>query len=506
MTIQQTDWVYDIETYLDMFCMDLTHLASGTRYIFEVSDRRDQSRELIQMLYALRDVGARMFGFNNIGFDWPVLQHLVSVAQQTGSFTALDAHRKGTAIIQSQNGSGRWEHTIWPSDRIVTQGDLYLTHHFDNKARSTGLKKLEINMRSLSVVDLPYPPDQPTTSAQKDKIITYMCHDVSETGRFYHASADQIRFRDELAAKYPQMGDVLNFNDTKIGKQFFIMELERSGTACFRRNEATRRREPIQTPRSSIALNDIISPRVAFRHPEFQRIEAWLREQVLGRVAIDETLAAAGSESVTLDDDSTPIETKGVFKGLKAHVAGVDYYFGTGGIHGAVNNSVWRSDETRQIQGRDVASYYPNLAISNRFYPNHLGEQFCNVYADVYRMRKGYKKGTAENAMLKLALNGVYGDSNNRFSPFYDPQYTMSITVNGQLMLCVLIEHLVQVPTLQMIQVNTDGLEYIVDRQYIPYVDELCEWWENWFGLELETENYSAFFQRDVNNYICVVE
>lgn len=44
-----------------------------------------------------------------------------------------------------------------------------------------------------------------------------------------------------------------------------------------------------------------------------------------------------------------------------------------------------------------------------------------------------YAKGTPENAMLKLALNSVYGDSNNQYSVFYDPMYTMKITVNGQL-------------------------------------------------------------------------
>lgn len=64
------------------------------------------------------------------------------------------------------------------------------------------------------------------------------------------------------------------------------------------------------------------------------------------------------------------------------------------------------------------SSMYPNIAISNNVFPQHLTKRFCDIYKDVYEQRKSYAKGTAENAMLKLALNGVYGDSNNQFGPF----------------------------------------------------------------------------------------
>lgn len=477
--VPETDWVYDIETYADLFCVDLTHIATRTRFIFEVSDRVDQSADLIRHIYWMRHLGHRMFGFNNVGFDWPVLQHLV----QSGAFTAWGAHCKGTAIITGD----RFTHTVWPSDRIVTQGDLFLIHHFDNMARSTSLKKLEINMRSPSVEDLPYPPDKPTTSQQTDEIIAYMCHDVSETLKFYHASLDQIRFRDELAEKYPDMGDVLNFNDTKIGKKFFERELERAGTPCYHRPNG--RREPRQTHRQQIALRDIISPRVTFTHPEFQRVKAWLESQVLtGPKQIEDAARAT-------------VETKGVFKDVSATIDGFTYDFGTGGIHGSVHDTVIVSDDEWEIWDWDVASYYPNLAIKNDFYPAHLSTTFCTVYEQVYQMRKSYKKGTAENAMLKLALNGVYGDSNNKYGPFYDPQYTMAITINGQLMLCMLAEWL-RADGIEMIQINTDGLTIRVRKDRVDRMKEICHMWENHTGLDLESAQYSRMWIADVNSYI----
>jgi len=108
--------------------------------------------------------------------------------------------------------------------------------------------------------------------------------------------------------------------------------------------------------------------------------------------------------------------------------------------------------------------------------------------------------------MLKLALNGVYGDSNNQFSIFYDPLFTMSITLNGQLLLCLLAEGLMHIPGLRLIQVNTDGLTVRVPRANKMLVDLARAAWQSRTGLNLEEAVYKAMMVRDVNNYIGVFE
>jgi len=107
---------------------------------------------------------------------------------------------------------------------------------------------------------------------------------------------------------------------------------------------------------------------------------------------------------------------------------------------------------------------YPNIAISNNVFPQHLSVKFCSIYKDVYEQRKSFDKKSAENAMLKLALNGVYGDSNNQYSPFYDSAYTMKITINGQLSLCLLAERLLEIEDLKIVRVNTDGITVAVKK------------------------------------------
>ena len=148
----------------------------------------------------------------------------------------------------------------------------------------------------------------------------------------------------------------------------------------------------------------------------------------------------------------------------------------------------------------DVTSMYPSIAISQGYYPEHLGPTFVKVYDQLRQQRVGYKKGSPENAMLKLALNGVYGNSNNPFSIFFDPKFTMSITLTGQLALAMLAERLADHG--QIIQANTDGITIAIHRHLYERVKRICAQWEKETGLTLEEAEYSRMFVADVNSYI----
>lgn len=178
--------------------------------------------------------------------------------------------------------------------------------------------------------------------------------------------------------------------------------------------------------------------------------------------------------------------------------------FGVGGIHASLSEKVVRQTKKYIVRDADVSSMYPNIAISNNVYPEHLGSGFCDIYQDVYNQRKSYAKGTPENAMLKLALNCVYGDSNNKFSVFCDPMYTMKITINGQLSLLMFAEKLLGIDGLKLIQLNTDGLTVAMLNESVDQYSQVCKEWENQVGLELEFADYSKMFIRDVNNYVAL--
>ncbi|UAW58861.1 DNA polymerase [Escherichia phage vB_EcoS_AVIO78A] len=464
-------YVHDIENYPNVFLFGAIHALTETPYIFEISHRRDDRQAFYLFTEYLREHRDEEVGYNNLGYDYPV-QH--SILNNIMYITNADIYKKGDSIINAGD-ENRFAHMVWEKDWIVPQLDLYKIHHFDNQAKRTSLKTLEFNMRMENIEDLPFTPGTYLTDSQIDTLRQYLIHDLKATLMFYKHSKKLIDFRRELSAKYGR--NFMNHNDTKIGKDYFIMELEKSGIQCFEPGS----RKPRQTHRPSIALNSVIFPYVRFEQPEFNRVLNWLRQQVI-------------------------TETKGVFTDLSADINGFSFDFGTGGIHGSIESQTIRSTENYVIIDLDVASFYPNLAISNELYPAHLGKQFCTIYKNVYDMRSSYPKGTPENAMLKLALNGVYGDSNNVYSPFYDPAYTMAITINGQLLLCMLAEELLKIPGLSMIQANTDGLTVYVPRVFTEQVEQVRHAWEKLTRLQLEEAIYDVMFIRDVNNYIAVYE
>lgn len=466
------DWVYDIETYPNVFTIAFEHASGPFKAAFEISEFRNDSGKLMEFLNYLHSSFARMVGFNNVGFDYPVLHQFI----RAGRGDASTLYQKAMAIIESQDKMDRWSHGVKPTDRFIPQLDLYLIHHFDNNARATSLKILEFNMRSESIQDLPFPVGTMLTREQVEVLKKYNAHDAAQTRKFYHHSKSMIAFREELTEKYHR--DFLNHNDTKIGKDYFVMELEKAGVSCYD-YAPSKGRTPRQTPRPVIHLRDAILPWIHFQQPEFNRVLNWLKEQ-----------------SIT--------ETKGVFKDITATVDGFQFVFGTGGIHGSLSSEIVESDEEYMILDLDVTSYYPNLAIQNGFYPEHLGQSFVHIYNSLFEQRKQYPKKSAESSMLKLALNGVYGDSGNPYSVFYDPLFTMRITLNGQLLLCLLAERLMDLSSLRMLQINTDGLTVRLHRSDEYLLRKICEQWSTQTRMNLESVEYTKMCIRDCNNYLAV--
>lgn len=457
--------VYDCECLPNYFSLYAADLNSDTEYYFEISQFRNDGWQLYAFLEWLMRHDWYMIGFNNIGYDYNLLHAFMT---EPVGFGPAQFYSVSQAIIRSTD---RFGVSVRPSDRYIKQIDLYKIHHFDNQAKQTSLKALQVNMRSENVLESELPFDQPISPEDIERImIPYNRHDVTETKKFALISMPMIEFRLDMQAQIK--GDVLNFNDTKIGKQLLEQRLE---DVCYA--YIGNRRERRQTPRAFINLGECIFHYVQFKRPEFQRIHHWLSGQTI-------------------------TETKGAFDDLSATLDGFTFHFGTGGIHGSLDRAKLVADDEWAILDDDVASLYPSIAIVNKLAPEHLGQRFVDEYSNLKAERFKYAKGTPQNSALKLALNGTYGDSNSEFSVFYDPKFTMSITINGQLLLCMLAERLMEIPTLSLIQINTDGVTYRVHRSMIPMVEQVRTEWQLLTKLDLEQVKIRRMFIRDVNNYI----
>lgn len=478
--------VYDIETIINCFTLTAETLNGETVATWEISEYRDDRAQLFQWLDWLQSTQTPMISFKGIDFDYPVL-HFIYMNRNC---TVRDIYDKAQQCIAAGRGPdiGRFAHIIWERHRFAPQIDLFKIHHFDNKAKMTSLKALQVNMRSETVVDMPVEHFNAITRADIDRyLIPYNIHDVKRTKDFALMSMSAIDFRIGLI---PQFGiEVLNYNDTKIGEK--MLEQRLGSDVCYTTGEKGRKK-PRQTVRSRIALNEIIFPYIQFTNPEFQRVLDYMRAQVL--------------TPDDIDDPEAPIKTKGVFTGLSANIGGVSFEFGTGGIHASVNNQRFASGGGWVIRDIDVASLYPSIAIVNRLAPTHLGDAFVDEYAKLPAERKQWQKTKGKKCVeansIKLAANGAYGKTNSKFSFLYDPQYTLTVTINGQLMLAMLAEWLMTVPTLSIIQVNTDGITYFINEQYIPDAKHIEQQWQDYTKLVLEDVHYNRMWIADVNTYI----
>jgi hypothetical protein len=573
------DWVYDLETYPNIFTFCLVRADGKNWRVFEVSDRKNEVEQILTCLRWMRDNNQRLVGFNNLGFDYPILHTLMldsAKAKAQGEELKVNAkyfYRLAQKQIESFKGDG-FGHTIKVDEILVKQVDLYKTNHFDNKARSTSLKMLEFNMRSNNIEDLPFPVGTLLKFTEMDVLIKYNRHDVKMTLDFYMFNVEALLFRADLSKKYSM--DFTNHNDTKIGKDYFITRLETEiPGSCYKTVDGKRKIN--QTKRPFINIKECLFDYYDFKRPEFIAVQQWLSKQVitetkgvfseitehdLGDVAkyaemhirkkkfktkpspedmleFNEAFPLGWVEAVDLKATEYLMDSEGNHvmtpvldefgnidpskKPKKARTAKQSYFgcyrvaevlnvvvdgfrldFGTGGLHGSVSSSIIKATDDLVLIDADVSSMYPNIAISNRVYPKHLTEKFCDIYADVYEQRKGFAKGTPENAVMKLALNGTYGETANQFSPLFDPMFTMSITINGQLSLCLLAEKLLEIDSLTLIQANTDGLTCLFPKASKDKYLSICDSWQKQVNLELEYANYSTMYIRDVNNYIAV--
>lgn len=554
------DWVFDIETFPNCYTFTIIRAKDDFTRVFEISSRKNELDKLLKCLDYLRDNSQRLIGFNNLGFDYPVIHEIYNNylkakrRKKPYTITAEEIYEIAMAQIQSFKGSA-FGHTIKADEQLIKQADLFKIYHFDNKAKSTSLKMLEFNMMSDNIEDLPFPVGTVLTEEQMDILVEYNIHDVKETKKFYSKSIAAFELRAGLSEKYGI--DFTNHNDTKIGKEYFIMRLEEAMPGSCYTYDAKGKRKLNQTKRKSINIGDCLFGYYNFERPEFQAVFEWFKNQRitetkgvfsdieeddLGDVAkyaelttkrkkfpgepteqqraqfkiqhpmgwIEEEELKATVTIKNPDGTKTKVHKKSYWgcwrqaDTLNVVINGFRFDFGTGGIHGSISSKIARANKKFKLKDADVASMYPNIAIANRVYPEHLGVKFCDIYQDVYEQRQSFAKGTPENAVMKLALNGVYGDSNNQFGPFYDSMYTMKITINGQLSICLLAEKLMTIPELKIVQVNTDGITVAYPHQYDDMYQQICKDWQERVGLQLEFADYSLMAIRDVNNYIAV--
>lgn len=463
--------IYDIETLSNCFTYTAKDVKTGN--VFQYTIWKDIN-EIVDLLKHLSECKG-MIGFNNINFDYPVIHFIIIERHKLLNLNADEIAKR--IYKKAQDTISKEFSAIREKEVVIPQLDLFRIWHYDNKARMTGLKKLEIALNFPNVQDMPYAHNEKIkTKEQIQEILDYNLNDVEATAVFYEKTKSKIELRKGLMKKYGL--NCLNFPDSKIGEQLMLK------LYCQYAEKEESEVRKLRTRRDNFKFAECIPDYIKFETPEFNQLLDYLKNIEVS-------------------------ELKESFK-YSFEYNGFTFDLGTGGLHACVKAGVHLSDNQEVIIDCDVASLYPSLAITLDLYPQHLGSEFSTIYEDgiVKPRLKAKKEGDmVMSDGFKLSANSVYGKSNSEYSFLYDPLYTLKTTLAGQVALCMLSEMLMtRVPNLKMLQVNTDGITVKIPVEHKRLYWKICQEWEEKTKLGLEYIAYSQMIIRDVNNYIAVAE
>jgi len=474
----RTHWVMDYETLSNCFIGVFESVKSEEQEIFVCHKSKNDILELVTFFERNIALQEWHVSFNGLAFDSQITEHVLRNKEQLlemdGEAIARWAYDKAQEIIRKQNEGEFSEFS--PRDLQIRQVDVFKLNHWDNPAKRSSLKWIQFSMDWHNIVDMPLHHSTEVVAQQIPVIIRYCINDVKSTKEIMLLSKGQIELRKNLTEEYNI--DLFSASEPRISKELFLMFLsQQTGIKKWELRQ-------MRTNRPKIVVNDIILPYIQFKTATFQNLLKKFRD-------------------VTI----YPGETKGGFK-YSVQYRGVKTDYGLGGIHGARSSRVYESDADMVIMTSDVTSFYPNLAIRNKWAPAHLPQkEFCELYEWFFDERKKIPKKDPKNYVYKIILNSTYGLSNDANSFLYDPEFTMRITINGQLSLTMLYEMLLEeIPEAIPLMQNTDGLETMIPRDKVDRYMEICAEWEKITNLQLEHDTYSKIVLGDVNNYIAITE
>lgn len=477
----RTHYVMDYETLSNCFIAIFEDIKSDHQEIFIIHDLQNDIDSLLSFLEKNIINKEWHVSFNGLGFDSQITEYIIRNGEMLldmgGCEIAEWLYSKAQSIIETQNEGNFLEFS--PKDLSINQVDVFKLNHWDNPAKRSSLKWIQYTTDWHNIKDMPiHHSTQITSFDQIDEIVSYCINDVKSTKSIMYLSKDQIELRGRLTDEYGI--NLYSASEPKIAKELFLKFLsEKTGISKYDLKN-------LRSYRKEIIVKNIILDYIEFKTAPFKNLLDKFKEVIIN-----------------------PNETKGGFK-YSIRYKGVKTDFGLGGIHGARTgkSKIFEATEDTVIMTSDVTSFYPNLAIRNKWSPAHIPKQeFCEQYEWFFDERRKIPKKDPKNYVYKIILNSTYGLSNDQNSFLYDPEFTMRITINGQLSLALLYEMICEgIPEAVPLMQNTDGLETIIPKDKIEKYYEICKEWETLTKLELEHDKYQKLVLGDVNNYIAVHE
>lgn len=464
--------VYDIEIFPNCFHCCCKDTETGNIYKFEISERKNTLEEMINFF---RQPKTLFCGYNNHHYDDVVMNYIIDYQNILASLPywriCQSLFNLSRTIVEDEDGS-RDKLKRWKYAHYFHSMDL-LTMQFSQKLR-VGLKTMQVTMHYKNVQEYDGDFDQPLPVTEIDKMIAYNINDVESTTELLNRLKDQVELR--LFIEKEHGIDCLSMDSVKMAETFLLEEYsKRSGIP---KNVI----KEMHSPMDYIPLKDVILPFIKYKNPKLQDVLEDMKKQIVYSK-----------------------ERKGYEK--KFVLSNVVYSIGVGGIHSIHTPKIFLPKEDEFIGHSDVASMYPSLLIEYQWGPRHLGKLFCDLFAGLKeeRLEAKHTGQTVKNLFLKIVLNSPTGKMQQEVSWMYDPFNVFKIRINGQLILLMMVDRLLELGC-EIIQVNTDGVVYRAKKALRSRIQEATREVESITRLTFEDDEYEAFYQYAINDYFGVIK
>jgi hypothetical protein len=485
----KTVFVFDIEVFQNIFHCSVKNTETGEIYKFEISERKNQLRELVKFFKQVYsyikwgdfygtelviDSDIIFCGYNNLHYDNPIINYIIEYEDRLMKYNVATIcssifNLSKTITTSTEDNIDAWKH--WKYQIWFDTFDL-LTMLYSSKLR-VGLKEIQVTMQYPNVQEFVCDWDKPLPLEDFDSMIDYNINDIESTTELLNRCKKDIDLRIAIEDEYGVR--VLSKDGVNIGMKILTQKyLEKTGLSWWDI-------EGLRSPMDYIPLKDVILPFIKYDSPILQKVLNDMKSQIV----------SPGRKGY---------ENNFVFEGLR-------YTVGVGGLHSKNDPEIIIPKENEMLIDIDVASLYPSMLIEYRFYPKHLGPEFLEVYSQIKeeRIEAKHNGDKVKNETLKLALNGLSGNLQSEHNFCYSPEAVMKIRINGQLLLLMLAEKLTQVGC-RIVQANTDGLFVLLKKDSYQQVNIICRNWEQLTKLTLEEERFEAMYQYAINDYIAVRE
>jgi len=460
---------YDLEVFPNYF---LATFLLGTSV--KVYEYHAQALDGLRKLAATFTPSAYLCGYNSFSYDDLILGHVLAHPTVSNK----DIYDLSKKIISSRHADESIFKMTYARRPWAGSVDMWQILN-----RRGSLKEWTCRERALCLVESGHDFDRPLPAADFADIRRYCLNDTRVTAQLLATYWPLVALRTQLDAAYRLGKAVYTLSEPGLAQRTFLTLHRRRAPQSMQRLREAATSHPDNTT-LWYPLKSIISPRVRFTAQEGKQFVHALRcttVQAQDKHGVRWRLPARYDQPITFG--------KGRYK------------LGVGGLHSIDGPGRW--GEADHVWDVDVTSYYPSLIIEEGYYPAHLGPGFVDDMRAMRDRRVQLKKAgdKAGSDALKIVINSAFGKLNDVWSPLRSIPNALRVTINGQLMLLMLIE-MMETAGIVVLSANTDGVTVMCAKQ--ATLEAVMAQWTAATKHTLELTRFLRYCRRDVNAYVAL--